>query len=413
MEYGDDEISSPIEIDGNDEETEDPKREALQALLKRKNKMECKAIKHDGLGACVCEGAKIETVPLPEAEPPKPKRSRARKAAAKSKEKAKPSETALSLIRGLDFVSVCQKKAGPVQLQFCKIGSGWICASNEILTAAHPIAEDLEACPNTLQFLEALKEGGKAQALSITQLTGTALAVTSAAFRGLVPCVDPSEIKIPAPDPVAGQMGDSIKAALRACGALVSESAQFIAYAAVLLKSGVAVGCTGQSLIEYWHGFNLPEGLLIPKTAALAVADVDQPLTGFGFSPSSLTFYFENGAFIKTQLYAERYPDYSALFAGFENVFWYSVPKEFFEGLKALEPFGKGYAFFENETLYSDESKDLASSYKVEGLPGEIAFNIRQMLSLKNQTRQINFETDKIFFKGEDCRGVMIGKTYA
>lgn len=338
---------------------------------------------------------------------PLKKKSRARKAA---KEKAKVSETAISLIRGLDFISVCQKKAGPVGLQFCKISSGWVAASNEILTVAHPVAEDLEACPNTLQFLDALKEAGKDESLSITQLTANALAVTSAAFRGLIPCVGPEAIQIPAPDPVAGQMGESVKAALRACGALVTEGAQFVAFAAVLLKPGVAVGCTGQSLIEYWHGVDLPGDMLVPKSAALAVANVDQPLIGFGFSHSSITFYFENGAFIKTQLYSERYPDYQALF-GVESYNWWPVPKEFFQGLEALEPFGNGYAFFENETLYSDESKDLASSYKVEGLPGEMAFNIRQLLKLKGRIEQMHFEPEKhkIIFKGENCRGAAVG----
>ena len=335
------------------------------------------------------------------------KKSRGRKAA---KEKAKVSESAISLIRALEFISVAQKKVGPVPLQFCKMSNGWVAASNEILTVAHPVTEDLEACPNTFQFLEALKEAGKDDSLSITQLTANALAVTSTAFRGLVPCVDASALQIAPPDPQRGQMTEAIKAALQACGGLVSEGAQFVAYCAVLLKSGVAVGCTGQSLIEYWHGIDLPEGLLIPKSAAYAVADAKPALTGFGFSQSSLTFYFENGAFIKTQLYSERYPDYASLFE-VDKANWWPVPKEFFEGLKALEPFGNGYAFFENETLYSDESKDIASSYKVEGLPGEMAFNIRQLLNLKSRIDYIHFEKEKhkIIFKGENCRGVSLG----
>lgn len=343
-----------------------------------------------------------------ENEPPK-KKNRGRKAAAP---KPKISEGAISLIRALEFVFVAQKKAGPVALQFCKVSNGWIAASNEILTVGHPITEDLEACPHTLQFLEALKEAGKDAALSITQLTGSALAVTSQAFRGLVPCANPDDIQITAPDSVAGQMGEPIKAALRACGGLVSEGAQFVAYCAVLLKSGSAVGSTGQSLVEYWHGVDLPGEMLLPKSAALAVAACDLPLTGFGFSPSSLTFYFENGAFIKTQLYAERYPDYAALFAlePGQSFKWWPVPKELFQGLKALEPFGKGYTYFENETLYSDESKDLASSYKVEGLPGEAVFNTKQILSLKSYIDQIHFASPtKIIFKGENCRGVSIG----
>lgn len=339
---------------------------------------------------------------------PKAKRSRARRAAA---EKPKVSESAISLIKALEFVSVAQKKNGPPQLQFCKISNGWVAASNEILTVAHPIAEDLEACPHTIQFLDALKEAGKDASLGITQLTGSALAVTATAFRGLVPCVDPAAIQISPPDPLCGQMSDSVKTALLACAPLVSESAQYAHFCAVMLKSGLTVATNGQSLLEYWHGIDLPpEGFLMPKSAALAIGYTPYTLTGFGFSQSSVTFYFENGAFIKTQLYSEVYPQYSN-FLKVENPKWWKVPKEFFEGLKALEPFGKGYAYFEKETLYSDESKDIASSYKVEGLPGKMAFNIRQLLMLKNRIEKIHFEAEgyKILFMGENCRGICAG----
>lgn len=342
-------------------------------------------------------------------ETKKPKKSRARKAASK---KANSTQSAMSLIRALEFISVAQKKTGPTALQFCKISNGWIAASNEILTVGYPIAEDLEACPNTHQFLEALKEAGKDESLSITQLTGTALAVTSAAFRGLVPCVDAGEIQLSAPDPMAGKMTDSIKAALYACGGLVSEAAQFIAYAAVLLKPGFAVGCTGQALAEYWHGLDLPGPMLIPKAAAKAVENETSELVGFGFSDSSLTFYFENGAFIKTQLYKEKYPEYQNLFEGFADINWWPVPIDFLKGLKALEPFGKGIAFLENETLYSDESKESASSYKVEGLPGKATLNIKQFINMidLNLIEHIYFsDNGKIFFKNENSRGVSIG----
>lgn len=348
---------------------------------------------------------KIEdNVEIPE-ETKKPK-SRARRQA--TSKKAKAPNPAASLIAALKFISVAQKKAGPTNLQFSHITNKWVAASDGILTVAHPIEEDLEACPHTLQFIDALSKVG--EDLSIIQLTANSLAISSGAFRGLVPCVAFEDVPITAPDPSCATLDDRLKTALLAVAGLANESAPSAAYAAVLLQAGSAVATNGAALLEAWHGIDLPPGLMLPKAAALAVAKAQPSLVGFGFSESSATFYFENGAFIKTQLFAERFPNYHPVFE-VENFNPWPIPDEFFKAVRAVESFSQnGHIFFEDSAVLSKSYKEEATSYKVEGVPDGMGFSSKLLLAVEHAMKNVHFDkaANKVVFLGENIRGALM-----
>lgn len=333
------------------------------------------------------------------------KKSRARRQA--TSKKAKAPNPAASLIVALKFIAVAQKKAGPTQIQFAHIGQHWAAASDGVLTVAHPIEEDLAACPHTLQFIDALSKVG--EELSITQLTANALAVSSGAFRALVPCVDFDIVPITAPDPQCAVIDDRIKEALAAVSGLATESAPNATYAAVLLQGGSAVATNGVALLEAWHGIDLPPGMLLPKVAATAISKTSLSLVGFGFSPSSATFYFENGAWLKTQLYGERYPNYEILF-NIEGFNPWHIPDEFFKAVRAVESFSpNGNVFFQNGAVLSTQFKEEASTYKIEGLPENMGFSAKLLLAVEHAFAKAHFapEIKRVVFSNENLRGVL------
>lgn len=340
-------------------------------------------------------------------EAPK-KKPRGRRQAAGGSGKKAPNPAA-SLIAALKFVSIAQKKAGAVNMQFCHIAHNWAAAFDGILTVAAPIQEDLAACVHTLQFIEALSNAD--ENLSVTQLGPNALAVSSGAFRALVPCVDFGEVPIPPPDPQCAALDDRIKTALAAVAGLATDGAPIATYAAVLLQAGSAVATNGAALLEAWHGIDLPPGLLIPKAAAVAVAKAGKTLVGFGFSQSSLTFYFEDGSFIKTQLYNEPYPNYKTIFES-DNLNLWPVPENFYKGIRAIESFSQnGHVFFEDGAVSSNLHKEEASTYQVEGLPERMGFSIKHLLSVEHAFKKAHFdsETNKVVFYGEGIRGGLAG----
>lgn len=348
-------------------------------------------------------------VPLPNAEAPaatpeaaKPKKHRARR----PKATANP---AASLLAALKFVAVAQKKAGTVQQQFGMISSNWAAASNGVLTVATKVEEDLTACPHTYQLIDALSKVG--EDLSITQLSPNALAVVSGAFKALVPCVAFGDFEITGPDERCAVIDDRIKAAFEAVLPLATEGAQHAHLAAVLLQSGSAVATNGHVLVEYWHGIDLPPGMLVPKASAVAIAKAGKALTGFGYSGASATFWFEDDSFIKTQLFGEQYPNYQIIF-NCEGLNPWPVPEEFYKAVRSIESFSRsGIVYFEDGMLASNEQEAEASTYKIEGLPEGMGFNAKYLLMVEPSFKNVYFDenSNKAYFFGENVRGVLSG----
>jgi len=318
-------------------------------------------------------------------------------------------QPAKTLLEALKFIKPVQKRAGTVQQQHCKISGNWIAASDEVMTIATKVEEDLTACPQSTQFEKALKKTG--EDLSIVQLSQTALSVASGAFKAVVPCVPPDNLTITPPDEACAVIDDRVKEAFAMLAPLATEGAPNAAYASVLLQAGSAVATNGHVLVECWHGIDLPPGLLVPKCAVAAIAKANKPLARFGYSGPSATFWFDDDSFIKTYLYGERFPNYAPLF-DCEGLNPWPVPEEFFKAVKAIQAFTRnGVVYFENGKLASNELENEASTYIIEGLPEGMGFNSNYLIMVEKAFQKVHFEEsqNKAFFFGENVRGVLMG----
>jgi hypothetical protein len=319
---------------------------------------------------------------------------------------------AASLISALKFVLPAQHKTGSTEAQFCRIGNHWVVASDGILTIGCPVEEDLEANPNTFQFLDALGKVGTE--LAITQISQGTLAVASGAFRALVPCVASETLPPVAPDTLLAPMTEAVKDALRDVAGIAAEAGEGLQFAAVLLQAGTAAATNGAALLEAWHGCDLPPNLLLPKAAAIAVAKSPKLLTGFGFCQSSITFYFEDGSFVQTKLYREGFPEkYASQFEVGQLNLWPVAP-DFFVGVKAVESFSsEGCVYFDNGEVMSDPLREEASTYKIDGLTGKMGFFAKHLLAVEHAFKKAHFsaELNRVVFYSENIRGVLMAVT--
>lgn len=323
---------------------------------------------------------------------------------------AKPKSTS-TLVRALQFISKAQtddrkseKKVASIQ-KHCSVANGFITATNTIISCGHPTELDLEASPHTYYFLDALSRCS--ENYSITQHPGK-LTVKSGKFSAQVLTLD-DQISAITPDASCAPVSDALKESLGKVMQLATEGASRVIESAVLLSSGSVLATDAKVMIEAWHGVDMPR-LTVPKVFASALCSIDKKLISFGFSQSSVTFFFEDGAWIKSQLYAEEFPDCSKILdcTGTPDV----MPEGFFEAVRQVEDFAEGKEH--EKTVYISEKgmsshKDQAQGafFEFEGFP-ESSFKIKQLKQIEKCCKSYVKSKGKMWFFGEGCRGAVM-----
>lgn len=293
-------------------------------------------------------------------------------------------------------------------------------AFNGVVAAGALIEEDIYAAPNNKLLIEALSKCG--ENLSITQLDNDRLSIKSDKFKALVPCLDPTMFPVTNPDNALGPIEDTFKAAINSVGVLADAEADRVVAASILMAGGSVIATNGQVMFEAWHGQNLPTDIALPKNIIQPLIKAGKNLLTFGFSKSSFTFYFQDNSWLRTQLFAEPWPDIRPILDGPTNPF--TLPGEFWQGLDAVAPFSPdGAVHFEKDRMQSHASPDLGASYDVPGLPRGPIFSIRNLQQAKPYIETADFfaqpnsknnhiELGKMLkFFGKNIRGVIVGRT--
>lgn len=306
------------------------------------------------------------------------------------------------LLKGSDHVRLLHKTA--------------VC-SNGQLSAGHPINEELTTCPHLGQLLTALMRCGKT--LALTETDAGRLSVKGEKLRVLVPCLPAEDLPDVRPDNFIVGIDDRVKEALACCVVLSSENGERLIEASVLLGNGDCVGTNGAAMLNFWHGNELPPAMVLPSAFAKAVANTKQALKGFGASwdgfgkLSSVTFYFEGGAWLKTQTYADEWPDIAGLFN--TQVYYAPTPAGFLEAIEAVGNFeDEGDVYFMDGAMQSSLSADVGAQYEVPGLQGGKLSNSGLWKKVGPWVAGVDLTShmDRTHFISENglVRGIVMGK---
>lgn len=325
---------------------------------------------------------------------------------------AKP-ENKSKLLSAMEFVScVCEKIGAPFETHV-GLKNHWAIAFNGIVAAGAPIDEDVYCYPHTIDLVTALSKCE--ENISLTLLDNERLSIKSGKFKAVIDCLDPQLMQEALPDPQIVGITNAFKEAVEAVGVLASENAQDILTASVLMNGSTVISTNRTMLFEYWHGLDLPPNVPLPKEFVKALAKQKKNLTGFGFSNCSATFYFEDGCWLRTQLYSEQWPDVSRIL-NIEGNMW-SIDPNFFKALDAVAPFSEdGNVHFDTNLLMSDPDNQ-GASYECAGLPKGVIYPIKQLQMMKPYVKKIDFNAKGIHtssyclkFEGDVCRGVISGR---
>lgn len=296
--------------------------------------------------------------------------------------------TSNTLLDAIKFVGQVCKDAGPINETHLYLGQHWATAFNGVIAAGIPITEDIHCCPQSKTIIQALSKCN--EQIAFTQIKNQ-LSIKSGKFKAIIPCIDPTLLHLAIPDPAIADIDDKFKAGLECVGSLPNENAQNI-YGASILMNGRSLLATlaGKMIVEYWHGIDLLPGLALPVAVVKPLIETKTPLIKFGYSSSSVTFYYQDGSWLKSQLYSEQWPDISSVLDRPSNA-WPIMPA-FWEALAAVAPFSDtGLVYFGTGVLQSHEVASVGAQYELEGIPKGPAFPAKQLALMRPWVKSVDW----------------------
>ena len=329
---------------------------------------------------------------------------------ARPRKTTKDKEPKLTLAVALDFIKVAQtdKSNDLVSKTHCRLQGGYAVAWDGVIAVGHPIEEELAVCPHTYRLIDALSRCKKA--VSITQLDGEKLVIKSGGFRVVIPCLNPAALPYATPDPKAGAIDDTIKEGFGVLNPIVTGTGQTVVESSLLLNNNSMVATDRNIMLEFWHGINLPDGLAIPKAAVTAVCKVKAPLVGIGVSDRTVTFHYEGGAWIRTQLYAEPWPDVNGVLNRGDPHVAVKIPDAFFDAVEAVAPFNETGAVYTTDSgLASHHTEGVGATYEAANIPPGLCFNSKYLKAMQGHASRIDLVgvNGISFFYGDRVRGAI------
>lgn len=264
----------------------------------------------------------------------------------------------------------------------------WATVFNGIIGGGERITESLNICPHNELIIAALSKCG--QQIAFTQLDNGRLSVKSDKFRAIVPCLNSDDMPPIFPDPPVAQLDDRLKAAILAVAPLAEEGETDILTASLLIHGGCVTATDRRVIVQQFHGIDLPPMLAVPQAIIKPLIKNQKQLAQFGYSNSSCTFYYADGSWLKTALFAKQWPDINSVLDVPCNP--WPLPEDFYKAVRALEPFSEtGNVYFDAGVMRSHSSVEAGASYELYGLPKGPIFDIKQLKLVEPFIETIDF----------------------
>lgn len=314
------------------------------------------------------------------------------------------------MLAELKFVqgAVAKKDFLPALTHFV-IEGGTVRGYNGTIALCSPIPFDIACKPKAEPLVRAIANCSDTVTLSLTP--AGRLSVRSGSFKAFVECV---EGETPHAKP-SGQRVDvdgvALLQALKAVQPFIGEDASRPWCNGVLLRGPSVFATNNITLVEYWAGSTLPLVVNIPRAAVKELLRVGDAPTHAQYDDHSVTFHYDGGRWLRTQLLSSEWPDLSRVLDQPSNP--QPMDPRVFEGLKVIKPFADKLerVLFRDGSLCTHEVEGEGASYAVEGLAVAGAYNISMLELLDGVAQTADFSTypKPCLFYGERLRGAIVG----
>lgn len=313
------------------------------------------------------------------------------------------------MLKELKFVqgAVAKKDFIPAITHFA-IRDGTVRAFNGIIALSSPIACNLNCTPKAIPMIHAI--GKCTDTITMTLTQAGRLNIRSGNFKAFIDCVEETNSHL---EPEGERLeidGEELLKAFKSIQNFIGTDASRPWSMGILLKGQSAFATNNICLVEYWLGTEFPHVVNIPRSAIAEIVRINEPPLYCQIAENSLSFHYDDGKWLRTQLYETEWPDLGKVLNVESNPTF--IPSELFIGLANLKPFVNEYRqviLSENKIrTHNDETEGAA--FELDWIHKDAIFSIDMLQLLEGVATSADFNRDgaSMFF-GERLRGAIIG----
>lgn len=295
------------------------------------------------------------------------------------------------------------------ELQHFYIGGGFIKGYNGVIGMCSPIALDIEACPNAIQFVKAVQACEDTTAIHMTK--SGRLTIKSGTFKAFVDCVDTTLPNID-PEGESVTLKGAFLPVLKKLYPFMAKDASRPWARGVLFKGQSAFATNNICLVEQWMETVFPIVVNIPQEAIKELIQIGEEPERIQTSETSVTFHFADGKWLKTRVYEKSWPDLTTILNRETNQA--AFPANFFNTVEKLLPFVEEHntVYFKKDRITTCNESDSGASIDIANIIDGPVFNAKQLLKLKHVATSIDFHAypAPCLFYGDNLRGAIIGQ---
>ncbi len=319
------------------------------------------------------------------------------------------------MLKELKFVQGAIRKNNIVpELEHYQIKGGRATGFNGYMALSAPVPLDLEAMPRADTFYKALSACGEAVSLRMTP--AGRLHIVSGGFSAFIQCID-KEVFEATPVGVMYPCPPGLLDAFKRLLPIISEDATRPWAMGLLVDRGTYTATNNVVIFQVWDGHSLPT-FNCPRFAVAEVCRIGEMPTGVQIDGSSVTFHYDDGRWLRTQLLVSEWPADKMNEVLSRPAAPQPVPEELAPALDRLRPFitsDWAPVYFRNgaiSTAVADEGEE-GVTIAAAGVPAGPVFNSKSLRLIVEEIETIDFTLHPrpcIFYgMGGRSRGAIIG----
>lgn len=291
-----------------------------------------------------------------------------------------------------------------------RIRNNTIMAFNGRMSLCHPIDLDLDISPKAKFFERALAAVPQDTPVSITMTKTGQLSVKAGNFRVRVQChADIQDDFFPQPQGEKFDMPQDFMQVLADVYPFTAEDASRPWAQAVKFDGQSAYATNNMIMLQRWMPAVFPTSVVVPKEALKEVLRIGICPSHIQVGPTSVTLHFPNGAWLRSQLLVEEWPDVSAIINQ-PTTGLMDVPANFHADMKRLEGFvdDSGLVYIRGTTMGTTMVDGEGAFIETAQPLGDAAFHVAILIKLAAVAHKIDCRNSPAVFTAPNMRGVAL-----